>query len=182
MTRNSKFVPIISRSFSTTIFHRAQSPALKQKLARLSELAKPLTPISAEDSPRNHGEALSLVLQSRLWAMMQRAHFNPSHARRLLRDKSGDGPSDEAEDFEDLFDEEQAALDDAEDDDADGEFDNLLDDDYDHDGFLDYFAEAEQERLSTEREIEEMLLGEEQDTDQDSILFPDATEEDSFLF
>lgn len=112
--------------------------------------------------------------------MMQRAHFDSSRARRLLRVETEIDLANENVDFEDLL-SEQMGIDDAGGSDSESDFDDLLDDEDGEDGFLSYLDEAEQERLSIEREIEVMLLGHKQDEDDDSLLFSDAIEEEDSL-
>ncbi len=107
---------------------------------------------------------LAAVVQSRLWGMMQRKLYDPSDAAKIWRKSTLPADSVEEDECPDLLelsgepevfgDQKTSKLDDF---DEDGvyEFEDLLS--TDDDDLLEYMEERE--RLSVERETEEMLLG-----------------------
>ena len=86
MNHNARFMSSISRSMSLSWTNNAQSPSLRRKVAQLE-----ITPPSTFSSNIDHfyDEAASVgklgaIIQTILWAMMQKKLYDPLAARRNL--------------------------------------------------------------------------------------------------
>lgn len=185
MVKNSRFLPVISRSISASILCNAQSPILKEKLAKLAELT-PSTASLHDDLSSAHtkDERLFSTLQSRLWAMMQKTLFDTAAVRHLWRTNLKEHNEGEDEEFTDLLrqgmdtrDREVGGVS------AGNEFDDFFDDDDDDDDdFMEYLEGTAMEQLEIERETEEMLLGDMtfEEVEEDELLLV-GSEDDNLL-
>jgi hypothetical protein len=164
MAHNAHFVPTISRAASVSWPRNTQSPSLRQKLTQLEN-----SPPSLTDENQDRGSEagttsrIAAVVQSRLWGMMQRKLYDSSDAAKIWRksplrenltedecpdllETLGTGEREEGRVMIELgeFSEDEA-----------DEFEDLLS--RDDDELLEYLEERE--RLSVERETDEMLFG-----------------------
>ena len=172
MAHNAHFLLIISHAISVSLPRNVQSPTLKEKLSRLATSStSSLTDASrTEDGEAGTTARLASVVQSRLWGIMQKKLFDPSDAAKIWRKSTSQESAAEEGAFPELlggFDERDGPrdgvstrIDDFEED--ENEFEDLLS--TDEDDLLAYMKEHE--RLSIERETEEMLLGTGWDEDE----------------
>ncbi|KAF4633156.1 hypothetical protein G7Y89_g4956 [Cudoniella acicularis] len=175
LAHNAKLLPIISHAISSSLPRNVQSPTLKCKLTKLSNLRSPLI---AEDNNTSTGretsDNLSAVVQARIWAMMQKHLYDPSAARKMKLSKDHEGGQcigSQTED-EDLLGQwendnhlaaskntteaeakESILIDDID------EFEDLLAGDDKEEDLLGLFDESERERWETEQQTDEMLFG-----------------------
>jgi hypothetical protein len=187
MAHNAHFLPSISHAISVSWPRNIQSPTLREKLLRLehSRTSSLTNESQIEDWGKGATARLTAVVQSRLWGMMQRKLYDPSDTAKIWRKTSlQDNPvqEDECPDLletmgepDEMGDQVATKRDDFDEDDAD-EFDDLLS--RDDDDLLEYMEERE--RLSVERETEEMLFGSGWDED-DAYLLDDEAGSDAML-
>ncbi|KAH8754680.1 hypothetical protein F5882DRAFT_469304 [Hyaloscypha sp. PMI_1271] len=187
MAHNAHFLPSISHAISVSWPRNIQSPTLREKIFRLgqSRTSSLTNETRIEDGGERSTARLTAVVQSRLWGMMQRKLYDPSDTAKIWRKTTlQDNPvqEDECPDLLETMGEPdemggQVATkrDDFGGDDA-GDFDDLLS--RDDDELLEYMEERE--RLSIERETEEMLFGSEWDED-DACLLDDEAGSDAML-
>jgi hypothetical protein len=166
MARNAHFLPTISHAISISWLRNIQSPSLRAKLGRLANSpTSALTNASRiENGEKGTAARLAAVVQSRLWSMMQRTSYDPSDAAKIWKKSTLQDVFAEEHETPDLLGtlEEQnivkgrvvTELGEFEEDDLDVFEDLLLGDD---DELLEYMEARE--RLSVERETEEMLFG-----------------------
>ncbi|KAE9377457.1 hypothetical protein N431DRAFT_541237 [Stipitochalara longipes BDJ] len=170
IAQNAHFLPTISHAISVSWPRNIQSPTLREKLSRLANSStSSLTHANRiEDGEAGITARLASVIQSRLWGMMQRKLFDPSAGAKIWGKSTLRGDLDEEDEFpellgtlegrDDVEDPVAGKLDDFDED----EFEDLLS--TDDDDLLEYMEERE--RLSVERDTEEMLFRSGWDEDQ----------------
>ena len=173
MAHNAHFLLTISNAVSISWPRNIQSPTLRRKLTEMAN--RPPSSLT-NDTQQVDGAAgtttrLAAVVQSRLWGMMQRKLYDPADAAKIWKKSTSQGKLAEEDACPDLL----VTLGE---DEAEGgaitkleyflteeldEFEDLLSGD--DDGLLEYLEQGE--KLSVERETEEMLFGSEWDEDQE---------------
>lgn len=176
MSHNAKFLPIISRAMSITLPRNVQSSMLRSNLLKLAQSDKSAIPnINDESLERGSVQRLAAVVQTRLWAMMQKWVYDTSAARKL----AWGGIAEEGVLKIDGIEEGrhgglcyptsskiecsttvglEVGIDKTGEEDRD-DFEDLLAAEGTEEDLLAYFDESEIERLEIEHETDEMLLG-----------------------
>ncbi|KAH6663347.1 hypothetical protein B0J14DRAFT_644809 [Halenospora varia] len=94
MSHNAKFLLIISRAMSITLPRNVQSSMLRSNLLKLAQSDKSAIPnINDESLERGSVQRLAAVVQTRLWAMMQKWVYDTSAVRKLAWGVSRKGVS-----------------------------------------------------------------------------------------
>ncbi|OWP01689.1 hypothetical protein B2J93_2402 [Marssonina coronariae] len=173
IAQNTRFLSSVSHVVSVSWPAHVQTPSLRRKLLRLSDLdPSPFLayPIRREGSSTS--DRLSAVVQSRLWAMMQKKVYDKSGGRTLWRQatevmtgRSDDEENDSLEEKITWLEEYERKMETVDPDELlftdDDEDDDVLMHDRDEDGW---------ERRAIESETNEMLFGSEQADDGDVLL------------
>lgn len=179
VSHNACFLPRISYSISLSFARNMQSPALKKKL---SQLANSSTLFFADNDEEKYGSdgssqrALAAV-EARLWAMIHRCVYNPAAAQKIPA--LATDLEEEDEDLLEGAERPRAAVGhDADFEDANSAFEDLLEDEWDE--WNDLLAgeddeillgnDEERERLAVEQETDEMLFG---GCDEDEAILSD---------
>ncbi|KAK2625361.1 hypothetical protein QTJ16_005730 [Diplocarpon rosae] len=173
MVHNNRFLSSVSHTVSVSWPAHVQTPSLRRKLLRLSDLNPspfPAFPIKREEPGTS--DRLLAVVQSRLWAMMQKKLYDKSGGRKLWRQtrKQETGRSDDDE--EDNLDDKFSSVEGCEQrmDTIDSEAMLLNDDAEDDDILMGDRDEDDWERRAIESETYEMLFGREEADDGDILL------------
>jgi hypothetical protein len=177
MENNARFLPGLTQTLCAWV-QNLQSPRLKRKLVDF-ENSLSLSPSGLLDG--KEGKRLSIMVQQRLWSMMQVKLYDPSAARKIswepssedektwLKNEEDEGGYEELLEFmtgggslhreQEVFHPESS---------NNGNFENAQDDfvDLSMDGdsdddllLLEDLDKEERERLETEYQTEEMLFG-----------------------
>jgi hypothetical protein len=201
MASNAHFLPMICLAISSSWPNNVQSPNLKRKLV---DLAKSPTfgQVGVGQSNGDVGTLLKVVVETRLWSMMQKQLYDHSAIKSLpwgTLEKDSASLNDAGFEQEDLFqllststttdgESHIAMLDVAgiEEGTYSSDFDDLLDGDYDEE--ILNLDDIERERTEIEHQMDYMLLGDGQyDGLQDSnaedlmLLLDDTTREEIML-
>jgi hypothetical protein len=194
VAHNANYMPTISRALCSSLVRNVQGPGLRRKLMALSEGG--VSELNDDMHSKGSTERMTVVVQSRVWAMVQRVLLDSRNAKKLKWEKSPLGPeglkngTEEAWDDggEDLLGGATTEMTDdfafAFDDDGSPFIDLLLGNPEpgDDEGLLSYLEERE--RIEVELETDEILFGSKlEDGDMDDCLLLEAgfDEVDSML-
>ncbi|PBP16804.1 putative BEL1-like homeodomain protein 8 [Diplocarpon rosae] len=173
MAYNNRFLSSVSHAVSVSWPAHVQTPSLRRKLLRLSDLnPSPYPAYPTKSGEPGTRDRLLAVVQSRLWAMMQKKVYDKSGGRKLWRHtierETGGSDAEEEDNLEEKF----SSLE---------EFDRKMDiidsdamlfNDYDEDDdlLMGNIDEDDSERHAIESETYEMLFGSEEADDEDVLL------------
>ncbi|CAL3971221.1 unnamed protein product [Diplocarpon coronariae] len=173
IAQNTRFLSSVSHVVSVSWPAHVQTPSLRRKLLRLSDLdPSPFLAYPIRRGGSSTSDRLSAVVQSRLWAMMQKKVYDKSGGRTLWRQATEvmTGRSDDEENYS--LEEKVTWLEEYERKMETVDPDELLftDDDEDDDVLMHDRDEDGWERRAIESETNEMLFGSEQADDGDVLL------------
>lgn len=194
MAHNSRFLPTISNTISSSWVRNCQGPGLRAKLLELSNLASRESGCarSIPSEGTEPTERLSTVVQRKVWNMMQLKLSDTSMVGKLqwLSADHGKDPVMDEDLLGSCHIDGQLRMDNGVSDNLDQLFiDEYIDDEElllfdptsDDEGLLSYFDEME--KAEVEMHTDEMLLGikEYEDDDSDLVLLLDRDNEETML-